>query len=170
MTGAESPGSPRPRGVAVRTFGPEETEALGRALGAMLRAGDVVALGGELGAGKTVFARGIAAGARATGHVASPTFTLIRAYRGPVPVYHADLYRLEAPAQLDDIGLAELLEDGGIVVIEWAEKALALLPREYLWVEIRFTDGERERELELRPRGARYVEMVRELLDAHPRD
>jgi tRNA threonylcarbamoyladenosine biosynthesis protein TsaE len=149
-----------PTARPLRTRSAAETEALGRALGAQLRPGDVVALTGELGAGKTVLARGIAAGAEAGGHVASPTFTLVREYRGRIPVFHADLYRLEAPDQLGDLGLEELLDGEGIVVIEWAEKARALLPAEYLEVEIRFTERDDERLIVLRPRGARYEAVV----------
>lgn len=152
------------RSLVVRTSSPEETEALGRALGAHLRPGDVVALSGELGAGKTVFTRGIAAGAGAGGHVASPTFTLIREYRGrTATVIHADLYRLDTPRQLQDIGLEEVLEGGPITVIEWAEKARALLPEEYLWVEIRFTEDDSTRELAFIPHGRRAAGLVRHL-------
>jgi tRNA threonylcarbamoyladenosine biosynthesis protein TsaE len=142
--------------AAIRTRSAAETEALGARLGAHLGPGDVVALSGELGAGKTVLTRGLAEGAGAGGHVASPTFTLIREYRGRVTIYHADLYRLDAPAQLADIGLEEILDGDGVTVIEWAEKAAHLLPAEYLWVEIRFTERDDERTIELRPRGARY--------------
>lgn len=147
--------------TAVRTRAAAETEALGAWIGARLGPGDVVALSGELGAGKTVLARGIAEGAGAAGgHVASPTFTLIREYRGRVTIYHADLYRLDTPAQLADIGLEEILDGEGVTVIEWAEKAAHLLPPEYLWVEIRFTERDDERTIELRPRGARYEGIV----------
>ncbi|MDQ7844296.1 MAG: tRNA (adenosine(37)-N6)-threonylcarbamoyltransferase complex ATPase subunit type 1 TsaE [Armatimonadota bacterium] len=166
--------APRPR--AVRTTSPAETEGLGRCLGALLRAGDVVALSGDLGAGKTVLARGIAEGAGTRGHIASPTFTLIREYHGPVVVYHADLFRLDEPAQLADVGLEEVLDGAGVTIIEWAEKARALLPAEYLGIEIRFTDQEEVREILLVPYGARYEAMVGRLLgrqgerDAHPGD
>ena len=88
--------------LRLHTATPEETEALGRRLGGLLRAGDVIALSGDLGAGKTVLARGIAAGAGAAGHVASPTFTFLREYHGPVTIYHADLYRLVVGIQRAD--------------------------------------------------------------------
>lgn len=164
MTGSRDRGVAASRSLMIRTSSPQQTEALGTALGALLRAGDVVALSGELGAGKTIFTRGIAEGAGATGHIASPTFTFIREYHGPVTMFHADLFRLEEPAQLEDIGLEEILDAGGIVVIEWAEKARALLPAEYLWVELRFTKQDDAREIEFMPRGPRYVEMVRQLV------
>ncbi len=157
------------RSLTVRTSSPEQTDRLGQTLGAMLAPGDVVALTGDLGAGKTVLARGIARGAGASGHVASPTFTLIREYHGPVTVYHADLYRLDAPGQLDDIGLEEILDDGAIVVIEWAEKAQTLLPREYVWIELRFTEDDDVREIEFTPHGERADAMV-EVLHAQSGD
>jgi len=147
----------------VHSRSPADTEALGRRLGAMLRAGDVVALSGELGAGKTVLARGLAEGAGAGGHVASPSFTLIRRYRGPVVVYHADLYRLDEPAHLVDVGLDEILEGDGVAVIEWAEKAVRLLPAEYLGIELRFTEQDEVREIAFRPHGRRYEEIVAQL-------
>ncbi len=152
----------------MHTSSPAETETLGRRLGALLRPGDVVALSGDLGAGKTVLARGLAAGAGATGYVASPTFTLIREYSGPARVYHVDLYRLDRPQQLDDLGLDEILDGSGIVVIEWAEKAVPLLPREHLWVIIRFIDGDQARELEFVPKGARYVEIAATVCASSP--
>ena len=149
--------------LTVRTTSPQETEALGARLGAQLRSGDVVALSGELGAGKTVFTRGLAEGAGAGGHVASPTFTLIREYHGRVTIFHADLYRLDTPAQLVDIGLEEILDGDGVTVIEWAEKARHLLPAEYLWIEFRFTAQDEERVIEFRPRGPRYEAIVARL-------
>ena len=164
MTGSQDPGVAASRSLMIRTSSPQQTEELGTALGALLRGGDVVALSGDLGAGKTILARGIAKGAGATGHIASPTFTFIREYHGPVTMFHADLYRLEEPAQLEDIGLEEILDAGGIVVIEWAEKARALLPTEYLWVELRFTKEDDAREIEFMPRGPRYAEIVRQLV------
>lgn len=153
--------------LAVRTASPEQTEALGRALGAHLGAGDVVALSGALGAGKTVLARGIADGAGAGGSVASPTFTLIREYRGrTAPVIHVDLYRLTSRRELLEIGLDEVLEREAILVIEWAEKARALLPEEYLWIEIRFAEDESARDLQFIPYGRRAAEVLRALAPA----
>jgi len=150
-----------PRGV--RTTSAGETEALGRVLGALLASGDVVALCGDLGAGKTVMVHGIVAGTGSTAHVASPTFTLIREYAGPVPVFHADLYRIETPEQLGDLGLDELFDREGIVVIEWAERAGPLLPPRHLWISMTFGAGESEREVRFAARGARYEEMLAHL-------
>jgi tRNA threonylcarbamoyladenosine biosynthesis protein TsaE len=100
----------------------EETEAAGERFASSLTPGDVVLLYGDLGAGKTAFVRGLARGLGAgDDDVSSPTFTLIQEYAGRATLYHVDLYRLE-PAEVDDLGLEELLSGDGIVAIEWAER------------------------------------------------
>ena len=107
----------------IRLAGPEATEAFGRALAARLRAGDVVALSGDLGAGKTTLARGILAGLGHEGDVASPTFPIVIPYDHlRLPVWHVDLYRIEDPAEMDELGLDEALADGALLV-EWPERA-----------------------------------------------
>ena len=100
---------------------PAETERAGVLLGERLRPGDVVLLSGELGAGKTTFVRGVAAGAGSQAPVASPTFQLVRVYPGRVQLAHVDLYRVENPAELADLGLEELAEHGAVVV-EWGDR------------------------------------------------
>ncbi len=109
--------------------GPEATEAIGRRLAAQLRAGDVVALFGELGAGKTTLARGILAGLGHGGEVASPTFPIVIPYESVrIPVSHVDLYRLEDPAEVEELALDEALQDG-VLIVEWPERmGLALWP------------------------------------------
>jgi tRNA threonylcarbamoyladenosine biosynthesis protein TsaE len=100
----------------------DETSAAGERLAAHLKAGDVVLLYGDLGAGKTAFVRGLARGLGANvDEVSSPTFTLVQEYQGRVTLYHVDLYRLEPP-EIDDLGLEELVCGDGIVAIEWAER------------------------------------------------
>jgi tRNA threonylcarbamoyladenosine biosynthesis protein TsaE len=112
------PNGPR----AVVTASEEETAAVAERLARRLRPGDVVLLYGELGAGKTAFVRGLARGlGAADSEVSSPTFTIIQEYAGRVPLYHVDLYRLE-PAEVEDLGLDELVSSDGIVAIEWAER------------------------------------------------
>jgi tRNA threonylcarbamoyladenosine biosynthesis protein TsaE len=103
------------------TESPAETEAAGEALGRRLRVGDVVLLTGELGAGKTTFVRGVARGVGSDAPVASPTFQLVRVYRGRVQLAHVDLYRIEKPPELADLGLDELA-DQGAVVVEWGDR------------------------------------------------
>lgn len=100
---------------------PAETEAAGERLGGRLRKGDLVLLTGELGAGKTTFVRGVARGAGSPAAVASPTFQLVRVYPGRVQLAHVDLYRLESPAELADLGLDELLDEGAVLV-EWGDR------------------------------------------------
>jgi tRNA threonylcarbamoyladenosine biosynthesis protein TsaE len=102
--------------------GPDATEALGRRLASQLRPGDVVALYGDLGAGKTTLARGILAGLGHDGEVASPTFPIVIPYETlRLPAWHVDLYRLENPAEIDELALDEALEDG-ILILEWPER------------------------------------------------
>jgi tRNA threonylcarbamoyladenosine biosynthesis protein TsaE len=129
----------------------ERTRELGAALGRVLQPGDVVGLVGELGAGKTTFVQGIARGAGARGYVASPTFTLVREYEGRLRLYHVDLFRLQ-PQDLDSIGFDDLLDAGGAVLVEWADRAADRLPADTLWVEVTGTGAE-VRTLRVRPAG-----------------
>ena len=120
----------------------QDTAAIGRELGATLAAGDVVLLHGDLGAGKTAFVRGLAAGLGVDAQeVSSPTFTLVQEYRGGrLPLFHVDLYRLNDPREIDDLGLDEIAEDG-VLAIEWADK----LPRRFgaaVTVRIAHSDGD----------------------------
>lgn len=120
-----------------------ETERVGRALGHALTAGDVVALHGDLGAGKTTFARGMLRGLGFAGDVASPTFAIVQAYDPPevrLPVWHVDLYRLEAPEEIDEIALDDA-RDGGALILEWPERMGARLWPESLILRIDRTEG-----------------------------
>ena len=109
---------------------PAATEALGRRIGPLLRAGDSIALHGALGAGKTSLARGILKGLGFAGEVPSPTFPIVQLYGPPdtrLPAWHVDLYRIEEPEELDELGLEEALSDGALL-IEWPERLPALWP------------------------------------------
>ncbi len=104
------------------THSPEETEALGARLGAVLRAGTVIAYEGDLGAGKTAFTRGLARGLGATDTVTSPTYTIVNEYlSGRLPLFHFDMYRLKSEDDLWDIGWEDYLERGGVCAVEWSE-------------------------------------------------
>jgi tRNA threonylcarbamoyladenosine biosynthesis protein TsaE len=140
----------------LETSSPEDTLLVAEHLGRLLEPGDVIALIGELGSGKTLFAQGLARGLEVPRSFAitSPTFTLANEYPGRLPFYHLDLYRLNGPAQCADLGLDELLYGPGAAAIEWAERLGAELPEERLEVHLTFT-GETSRCLELRAFGAR---------------
>jgi len=125
------------------THSESETAALGRELGATLSAADVVLLVGDLGAGKTAFVRGLAEGLGVhRDEVSSPTFTLVQEYRGGrLPLFHVDLYRLNDPREIDDLGLDEIADDG-VLAIEWADKLAGnarLKPSRYM---VRLAQGE----------------------------
>jgi len=122
--------------VRYESRSPEETQRLGEALGRRLRAGDVVATIGELGAGKTCFLQGLVKGLGVTETATSPTFVLINHYRGRLPVYHLDAYRTESLAELQDLGLEEFIWGDGVTVVEWADKLLPLLPPHTITVKI----------------------------------
>ena len=125
----------------------EETERLGMELARALRSGDVVALVGEIGAGKTTFVRGLARGLGVPdGSVASPSFVLVRQYTaGRMPLYHADLFRLDNSAAAVSVGLEECYEAGGVTLIEWANKVLGVLPEQFLEIRFEATDPETRR-------------------------
>ena len=110
--------------MTFRTSGEGETEALGRAMGALLEPGDVIAYRGDLGAGKTAFTRGLALGLGVTSRVTSPTYTIVNEYLGGrLPLFHFDLYRLTGTEELYDIGWEDYLDRGGVCAVEWSENA-----------------------------------------------
>jgi tRNA threonylcarbamoyladenosine biosynthesis protein TsaE len=136
---------PRHDEVELITTSPAETERLGRRLGALLPKGSVVALQGELASGKTCLVRGMAAHFGHLESVASPTFTIINQYGTLTPLYHLDLYRLEGIDEVLDLGYEELFEPDGVTVIEWAERALPLLPEQRVDVFLEHAGGDRRR-------------------------
>lgn len=129
----------------------EETITLGADLAKKLKKGDCVALVGDLGSGKTVFTKGIAKGlgVKNARYVNSPTFVIIKEYKGKLPLYHFDLYRLDHHTSFDEMNYEEYFYGNGVTVIEWAEKIRDILPKKY-W-EIRLTvAGENERKIEIK--------------------
>lgn len=131
----------------------EETIAIGLNLTKRLNRGDVVALIGDLGSGKTVLTKGIAKGlgVKNVRYVNSPTFVIIKEYKGKIPLYHIDLYRLNKSSQLDAESYEEYFYGDGITVIEWADKIRGILPKKYLEVRLSAI-GETKRKIEIRPR------------------
>jgi len=140
---------------------PEETLHFGEVLGTHVTKGSVIALSGELGTGKTCLAQGIAKGLRVPEHlyVTSPSYVLVNEYAGSLRLFHLDLYRIDNVAQLDDIGIDEMLSSDDVTVIEWAEKMGDALPEERLFVSISIID-EQTRDFHLTASGQSAVDLL----------
>jgi tRNA threonylcarbamoyladenosine biosynthesis protein TsaE len=143
--------------VVFETKSTSETVRIGKRIGSLLLSGDVVALVGELGTGKTQFIKGIAAGVKVGNptYISSPSFTLINEYRGKTPFYHIDLFRLKTEKEAEELGLEEYLGSEGITAIEWADRIPSLLPKEILLIQIRYT-GKHTRFFEIVTKGKRF--------------
>jgi tRNA threonylcarbamoyladenosine biosynthesis protein TsaE len=128
-----------PTSITIHLDTPETTAAFGRRLGEIARPGDVVTLGGSLGAGKTTLTQAIGQGLEvpAACYITSPTFSLIHEYPGRLPLYHLDLYRLGGEEELTELGVEDCLYGGGMTVIEWPDRLGTLLPAERLHIELR---------------------------------
>jgi tRNA threonylcarbamoyladenosine biosynthesis protein TsaE len=151
-------------GLETVTSSAEETELLGERLGAVLRAGDVVALTGDLGAGKTTFVHGTARGLGYEGPVTSPTFTLVKEYEGGrVPIYHLDIYRLERMQDVIDLGFEELVDRGAVVFVEWGDAIEALLPPDHLQVDLTMPPEGDTRRLEITWYGPSWADRIEAL-------
>ena len=131
-----------------RTAGVAQTRALGSAVAELVETGDVLLLAGDLGAGKTAFVQGFAAGLGVTAPVTSPTFTLANRYQGRIVVNHVDVYRFERLEEVRDLALPELIEEG-VTLVEWGDVISSELPVERLAIRIRFGSGDDDRSLEL---------------------
>lgn len=139
-----------------------QTQQAGERLGQLLRAGDIILLEGELGAGKTTIIKGIAKGLGVEGYVNSPTFTLVNEYRGGrLWIYHLDCYRLESGAEALDFGIEEYLYGDGVTLIEWPQRIAEILPPENLRLKMTYL-ADTKRSIRLEPTGARYVQLVAE--------
>lgn len=153
------------RGTALTIISPtpQETERIGSLLGTLLIPGDVIALAGELGSGKTTLVRGLAQGMGFSGEeVASPSFTLVNEYDGPLPLFHIDLYRLGNIGELHEIGYEEYISESGVAVIEWADRVRDAIPHESLWITLQY-QSEESREIVMQAQGNRYEKMIEEL-------
>lgn len=128
----------------------EQTEAVGKALGLAARGGELIGLIGELGAGKTRLVKGIAVGLELTDkdQVRSPTFVLVREHAGRLRLFHVDAYRLERPGELSSLGLDEIIDQGGLTVVEWADRVAEALPRDRLSLDFAII-GPNERKIRL---------------------
>ncbi|MAE11488.1 MAG: tRNA (adenosine(37)-N6)-threonylcarbamoyltransferase complex ATPase subunit type 1 TsaE [Dehalococcoidales bacterium] len=146
---------------------PEQTQELGRSIGELALPGDVFLLVGKLGAGKTCLTQGIAWGLGIDEYASSPTFVIMRELYGRLPVYHVDLYRLDDIEESLDLGLDDYLYGRGICVVEWAEKALSILPRHHLLINISYlSESDTGRSIQMEANGQRYLEMVDRLRDS----
>jgi tRNA threonylcarbamoyladenosine biosynthesis protein TsaE len=149
--------------LIIRAQNPDETLNFGFHLGKLLQIGDCICLAGTLGAGKTLLAQGIARGLDVAEGITSPTFTVLQVYDGRLPVFHYDLYRLQQPEELRDIGFEEFGGENGVMVIEWADKFSSYMPEEALWIELSSGLDSLERKIILNPHGTRYENLLKEL-------
>jgi tRNA threonylcarbamoyladenosine biosynthesis protein TsaE len=152
-----------PAQLRLATTSVDETRDMAAAIAGLARPGDVLLLAGELGAGKTAFVQGFGRGLGVTGQITSPTFTLAHQYEGRLTLHHVDVYRLEHLSEVFDVGLPELLDEDSVVLIEWGDAILPVLPNDYLEVRLTFDEGDDDRVVELRPVGARWMGRERAL-------
>lgn len=151
--------------LTLETTDAAQTRALGARVARALHEGDILALVGDLGAGKTTFTQGLAQGLGIRTAITSPTFVLINRYRDGQgrTLHHADCYRLaDAPAEMWDVGLGDLFAGDDIVVVEWADRIPSLLPEEFLEIAFAYLDEDR-RQICLTAHGARYVAHLQHL-------
>lgn len=142
--------------ITARTTSVDDTRALAAELAPLTVPGDLILLAGDLGAGKTAFVQGLARGLGVTEPVTSPAFVLARPYAGRVPLLHLDVYRLDYIQELHDLGVTELLDEGGVTVIEWGDVVAPALPADFLEVRLTAGDDDDERQLVFRAVGPRW--------------
>lgn len=148
----------------LRTASAAQTHDLAAALSRLCRAGDVIVLAGEMGAGKTAFAQGFATGLDITEPVTSPTFTIVREYPGPrLSLHHLDVYRLDQIHEVSELGVGEMLDEEAVMLVEWGDAVLPALGDEYLEITFTFGDGDDDRHLRFEVRGAGWVSRLDEL-------
>jgi len=142
--------------VAAVTTGVEHTRDLAAAVAELARPGDIVLLAGDLGAGKTAFAQGFGRALGVDEPITSPTFTLVNRYEGRLPFYHLDVYRLDRLDEVADLGLAEFLDEGGVMLIEWGDTITPVLPADFLEIRIELGDNDDDRRFALCTVGSRW--------------
>lgn len=142
----------------------EETINFAKKLSASLKKGDVLGLFGNLGSGKTTFIKGLAKGLGLESKVSSPSFVILKVYSSEknIPLYHFDLYRLRSLKEIEDMGFEDFVSSAGISVIEWADKAIKLLPKHYLKIRIQIK-GEDSRLIDLISYGKRYDSLIKRI-------
>lgn len=137
---------------------------MGRRIGEALGQGDLIALFGELGAGKTCLTQGIATGLDIKGNVSSPSFVIIKEYRGRLPLYHIDFFRLQTVKEIESTGYDEYICGEGVTIIEWAEKIEDILPEKYFRIEL-IISGKNKRRILFKPVGEDYERIAREVYE-----
>ncbi len=153
--------------LTLRTDSAESTQALAVALAELVQGGDLVVLAGDLGAGKTCFAQGFGRGLGIADRITSPTFTLARQYEGRLRLHHLDVYRFDAMAEIDDVGLDELLDDQrAVTLIEWGDAIMPALPNDLLELRLTLGEGDDDRHIALRMVGPRWAARSRALSTA----
>ena len=153
--------------VVVRTSAVEGTRDLARTLANLVSAGDLIVLAGEMGAGKTAFAQGFAEGLGVADRVTSPTFTIVREYVGrDLALHHLDVYRLDQLREVLELGIAEMLDEDAVMLVEWGDAVLPALGDQYLEVRLAFGEGDDDRMLAFTARGARWAARDRILAEA----
>jgi len=152
--------------IRAATKSVEDTRALAAEIAGLAAPGDLVVLAGDLGAGKTAFAQGFAKGLGVDEPVTSPAFILVRTYDGRLPMVHLDVYRLDTMQELVDLGIAELLDDGAVTLIEWGDAVAPGLPADFLEVRLEATGGPDDRLLSIRTVGPAWPARTRALKEA----
>jgi tRNA threonylcarbamoyladenosine biosynthesis protein TsaE len=143
--------------IAVTTKSVEDTRALAAELGPLLKPGDLILLAGELGAGKTAFVQGLGRGLGVAEPITSPAFVLVRSYPGRLTLTHLDVYRLDHMQELVDLGIGELLDEGGVSAIEWGDVVAPALPADLLEIRLELGAGDDERTLTFAPVGPSWA-------------
>lgn len=150
------------REIIFKTKGVKQTRSLGKKLGKLFQKGDVVLLNGDLGAGKTAFTQGVGEALKVDSQVNSPTFVLMTVHQGVIPLYHADLYRLTSVTDVEDLDLVAQSSEG-VLVIEWPERGIEVLPMEHIFVDFKTLEINDERSITVTVLGEKYGEMVKKL-------
>ena len=145
----------------IESLSAKRTQSIGKLLGEKLKPKDIICLYGDLGTGKTCLSKGIAAGLEVSENITSPTFTIIKEYKGRYPVYHIDVYRLSSSADMLDLGYEEYFNGDGVVIIEWADIIKDILPEERL--DIQLSKKDKVHIIKFIPRGNRYVIITEEM-------
>jgi len=155
--------------VCIYSVTPDETQSLGSTIGGLAIPGDLILMTGELGAGKTCFTQGLLNGLGSVEYVRSPTFVLLMEYKGRIPLYHTDLYRISEIAELESIGIEEYLNSDGICVVEWADRFQSIFQLDHLAIKIDWDKSgpsSNTRRINLTSKGSRHTKLIDDVVDS----